>query len=129
MSDQLELNPSGLTRSQFDRLSEFAHRAGGSTPDELLRDARQHLDQTQAAHVTNRMINARLASAIVEVIERVVGCAFLPWANRVRLFCENQYVHSTRQSHRDVLAVNICNWLRFLDDGCAIGLYWGIRPC
>ncbi len=73
MSDQLELNPSGLTRSQFDRLSEFAHRAGGSTPDELLRDARQHLDQTQAAHVTNRMINARLASAIVEVIERVVG--------------------------------------------------------
>ena len=73
MGEQLELNPSGLTRSQLDQLSEFAHQASGSTPDQLLRDARQHLEQTIAAHATNRMINLRLATAIVEVFECVVG--------------------------------------------------------
>ena len=64
-----------------------------------------------------------LTPQISKVIERVVGCAFLPWANKVRLFCENQYAYSTRRSHRDALAVNISNWLRFLDDGYAVGLY------
>ena len=73
MGEQLEFNSSSLTRSQLDQLSEFAHQASGSTPEELLSDARQHLEQTIAAHATNRMINLRLATAIVEVIERVIG--------------------------------------------------------
>ena len=73
MGEQLELNPDGLTQSQFDRLSEIAHRASGSTPDQLLSDAQQHLEQTRATHATNRMINLRLATAIVEVIEHIVG--------------------------------------------------------
>ena len=64
MGEQLELNPDGLTQSQFDRLSEIAHRASGSTPDQLLSDAQQHLEQTRATHATNRMINLRLATAI-----------------------------------------------------------------
>ena len=72
MGEQLELTPSGLTRSQFDRLSEFAHRAAESTPNQLLDDAQQHLEQPRIAHAKNRMINARLATAIVEVIKRVV---------------------------------------------------------
>ena len=73
MGDQLELYPSGLTRSQFDQLSEFANRASGLDSAQLLDDARQHLEQTVVAHATNRMINLRLATAIVEVIEQVVG--------------------------------------------------------
>ena len=64
-----------------------------------------------------------LTPQISKIIERVIGCAFLPWANRAKLFGENQYAYSTRRSHRDALAVNICNWLRFLEDGRAVGLY------
>ena len=41
----------------------------------------------------------------------------------MQLFVKNQYAYTTRRSHRDALAVNICNWLLFLDDGCAVGLY------
>ena len=73
MSDQFEFHPSGLTRSQFDRLSEYADRAETISPGQLLEEARQHLKQTQQAHAANRMINVRLASAIVDVIERVAN--------------------------------------------------------
>ena len=64
-----------------------------------------------------------LTSQISKVIERVVGCAFLPSAIRMQLFGKKQYAYTIRRSHRDALAVNICNWLLFLDDGCAVGLY------
>ena len=71
----------------------------------------------------NNYRGVHLTPQISKVVERVVGCVFLPWANRVGLFGENQYAYSTRRSHRDALAVNICNWLRSLDNGCAVGLY------
>ena len=71
----------------------------------------------------NNYRGVHLTSQISKVIERVVGCTFLPWANREQLFCKNQYAYTTRRSHRDALAVNICNWFSFLDDGCAVGLY------
>ncbi|MEO2033512.1 MAG: hypothetical protein ABGZ35_15650 [Planctomycetaceae bacterium] len=73
MSDQFEFHPVGLTRSQFDRLSEYADRAETISPGQLLEEARQHLEQTQQAHAANRMINVRLAAAIVVVIERVAN--------------------------------------------------------
>lgn len=73
MSDHFELHPLGLGRSQFDRLSEYADRAETISPEQLLAEARQHLEQTQQAHASNRMINVRLASAIVVVIERLAN--------------------------------------------------------
>ena len=73
MSDQFEFHPAELTRSQFDCLSEYAERAAAISPSELLEEARQHLEQTKTAHAANRMINVRLASAIVDVIERVAN--------------------------------------------------------
>ena len=71
----------------------------------------------------NNYRGVHLTSQISKVIERVVGCAFLPSAIRMQLFWKNQYAYTTRRSHRDALAVNICNWLLFLDGGCAVGLY------
>lgn len=73
MGDQLEFHPSGLTRSQFDRLSECADRAVVLSPDELLSAAKQHLEHTRTAHAENRMINVRLASAIVTVLHSIVS--------------------------------------------------------
>ena len=71
----------------------------------------------------NNYRGVHLTSQISKVIERVVGCAFLQSATRMQLFGKNQYAYTTRRSHRDALAVNICNWLLFLDGGCAVGLY------
>ena len=64
-----------------------------------------------------------LTSQLSKCIERIIGCAFLPWANQVKLFGESQYAYSTKRSHKDALAINICNWLRFLEDGYKVGLY------
>lgn len=72
MSDQFEFHPSGLTEAQVDRLSEYADSAELLTPSQMLDEARQHLEQTRLAHAANRMINVRLATAIVDVIERLV---------------------------------------------------------
>ncbi len=67
------VRPSGLIRSQLEQLSEFARRASSVTVEQLLSDAQEHLEQTRIAHVSNRMINERLATAIVGVMERVSG--------------------------------------------------------
>ena len=72
MSDQLELYPSGLTRSQFERLTALVEEASTKTLAELQSDVRQHLDRTQAAHERNRLVNLRLATAISETVDAVV---------------------------------------------------------
>ncbi len=71
MGDQLEFDPSNLNRSQFDRLSECANEAETILPQDLLAAARQHLDRTRIAHADNRLINVRLAAAIVGVLEEL----------------------------------------------------------
>ena len=93
-------------------------KAGGPGPGECIGSYKK---KSRADSRNYRGVH--LTPQISKVIERVVGYAFLPWANQVRLFGENQYAYSTRRSHRDALAVNISNWLRFLDDGYAVGLY------
>ncbi len=50
MAEQLERYPSGLTRAQFASLSQYADRAKGLTPQELLQDAQHHLERAEAAH-------------------------------------------------------------------------------
>lgn len=72
MGDQLEFHPSNLTKSQFDHLSECAYGAETIPPQDLLVAAKQHLERTQAAHASNRLINVRLASAIVGVLEKLM---------------------------------------------------------
>lgn len=72
MSDQRNLFPTGLSRSQFDRLADCAESAAQLTPTELLTAARAHLAKAQAAYEHNRMINVRLAEAIVARFKTVV---------------------------------------------------------
>jgi uncharacterized membrane protein YkvA (DUF1232 family) len=73
MSDQLELYPSGLTRTQFDRLSTYAGRAAGLVPSQLLQEAQRHLDRARVAHSHNHLVNVRLATAICEIFAEVVN--------------------------------------------------------
>ncbi len=72
MAGQLKFSPSNLTRSQFDRLRECAIGAEAFSPTDLLTAAKQHLERTRAAYAANRLINLRLASAIVSVLEGLV---------------------------------------------------------
>ena len=73
MSDQLNLYPTGLTRSQFDRLSDLADRASGTSLPELLTAVQQHVAQTNLVYERNRIVNLRLATAIGKAIEQVIG--------------------------------------------------------
>jgi uncharacterized membrane protein YkvA (DUF1232 family) len=65
MREQRELFPQGLERSQFARLATFAEQAAGQDPIELLHQAESHLALAREAYHTNRLINTRLAEAIV----------------------------------------------------------------
>ncbi len=64
-----------------------------------------------------------LTPQISKVIERVIGCTFLPWLNQHRKFGPHQYAYSKQRSHKDALAVNVCNWLLMLERGQMVGLY------
>lgn len=71
MSDQLDLYPAGLTRSQFSRLTSLADEASGRSLADLQSAVQQHLEQTEAAHQRNRLVNLRLATAIGDSIKQV----------------------------------------------------------
>lgn len=71
MSRQLDLYPTGLTRSQFDRLVALADEASGKPLANVLADVRQHAKDAEAAHVRNRLVNVRLASAISNTVDEV----------------------------------------------------------
>lgn len=72
MSDQLDLYPSGLTHTQFDRLSTCANKATDFRPQHLLQKVRYHLDRTRTAYASNRLVNVRLASAMCDSFTEVV---------------------------------------------------------
>ena len=73
MTTFFDFKTAGLSQSQFDKLSKLAHMASTPDSDQLLIDVRQHFEQTRVAQASNQMVNLRLASAIVDVIERVSG--------------------------------------------------------
>lgn len=72
MSDQLDLYPAGLTRSQLAQLTALAEQASKKPLIDLQSDVRQHLERTKATHAQNRLVNLRLARAISEVVDQVV---------------------------------------------------------
>lgn len=73
MTDQPGLMPSGISKYQFSALVEYASQAENVTIEELLRRANLHLDDTRIAHSRNRIVNFRLANAIVEVTSQLVS--------------------------------------------------------
>lgn len=73
MDPQLPLHPSGLSRSQSDLLANCSAIAASMSPAELLEHAEKHLAEARTAYQSNRLINIRLATAIRDVIETVVG--------------------------------------------------------
>jgi len=73
MAEQSTLFPTGLTRRLFRRLSDLTHTADGPSPAELLQQAEKHLEAVRAAHISNSIINVRLAEAICGVISTVVA--------------------------------------------------------
>jgi hypothetical protein len=68
VTDDLPLYPSGLTPGQICRLEQFATAAEKTSLAALLLAAEQHLRQTEHAYASNRLINVRLAQAMVTVL-------------------------------------------------------------
>ena len=64
----------------------------------------------------------QLTSQLSKVVERTNGSAFVAWLAK-HCFGEHQYAYTSKRSHRDVLAVNVCNWLLLLDAGFSVGLF------
>lgn len=73
INHQLELHPSGLTRSQFELLYQYAGDAEFKTPQSLLERASHHLAETRITYQSNKLVNVRLATAIRDVIETIVA--------------------------------------------------------
>src|SRR5262245_58848980 len=76
MSDQRELFPSGLSRSQFDRLTNCASQAANLPLAGLLNSPTAHRQPAPAAYQGHRMSNVRLAAAIVERFQAVIESWF-----------------------------------------------------
>lgn len=72
MRNQVDFFSLSLIRSQFDRLSECATKSQQTSPQILLIAAKQHLELAGKAHFENQLVNIRLASAIVKVLEELV---------------------------------------------------------
>ena len=64
--------PEGLPRNIFSILKNCADGIGQASLEQLLDEARNHLQIICNAHQVNRMVNYRLAQAIYSIIEMVV---------------------------------------------------------
>jgi uncharacterized membrane protein YkvA (DUF1232 family) len=73
MGEQQQLFPSGLTRSQFDRLFAWTNNTSGKTLTEIVKEVNVHLEEIRVAYAQNHMINLRLATAICETIAKAAA--------------------------------------------------------
>lgn len=73
MDDQLELHPSGLTRSQFNLLVQYSENVSSMSAAQLQQAADRHLSEVHLAYQSNRLVNVRMATAIRDTIEKVTS--------------------------------------------------------
>ncbi len=72
MDDQADLFATGLTQSQRGQLMKEAERAWSRPVTDLVADCRRYLESVRAQQKSNRLINIRLASAILSTFEELV---------------------------------------------------------
>lgn len=73
MNEQKSLYPSGLSRSQFTKLMDYSNKAISLTPNQLLVEVESHFQEALIEYQKNRLINIRLAKAMVEIIKRLIS--------------------------------------------------------
>ncbi len=64
-----------------------------------------------------------LTPQLSKVVERIVGQTFLRWISENEKMGCHQYAYTEKRSHKDALAINVCNWLASLEDQELVGLY------
>ncbi|MCP4695181.1 MAG: hypothetical protein GY859_44545 [Desulfobacterales bacterium] len=65
-------SPRGLTKKEFDLLSECANEVSGAPPEELLKQAGEHLENARKAYAKSIFVNIRLAKAVYRNFEIIV---------------------------------------------------------
>ena len=64
-----------------------------------------------------------LTAQLSKVVERVLGTFFLPFLQETGAFGPNQYAYCKKRGCRDLLALNVLDWLWALHSGRKVGLY------
>lgn len=83
MTEQRELFPAGLTQSQFKCLNRCADESNLLRAEILRQRSEQHLEIAKTAAESNRLINIRLAKAVLDVIRQILDqWETLPGPNR-----------------------------------------------
>ncbi len=65
-------SPRGLTKKEFDLLTECADEVSETRPEALLKQAGEHLENAREAYAKSVFVNIRLARAIYRNFEKIV---------------------------------------------------------
>jgi hypothetical protein len=83
MGNQLDFDPTGLSPSQFNRLTELSELASTDSISNLQAKVSDHLSRARVAFERNRLLNLALASAIGRVLDELAArWETLPAASR-----------------------------------------------
>ena len=64
-----------------------------------------------------------LTPQLSKVVERAIGSLFVPWMEQTEAFGPHQYAYTKGKGYKDVLMVNVCNWILLLEQGFLVGVY------
>ena len=64
-----------------------------------------------------------LTAQLSKVVERIIAQVLVPWLDKVNAFGQNQYAYIKGRGYKDVVCVNVCNWLLAMENGHATAVY------
>lgn len=64
-----------------------------------------------------------LTPQLSKVVERSVGSLFIPCLEASQAFGPHQYAYSKGKGYKDVLTINVCNWILLMEQGFLVGVY------
>ncbi len=64
-----------------------------------------------------------LTPQLSKVAERAIGSLFIPWLESSQAYGPHQYAYSKGKGYKDVLTINVCNWILLLELGFLVGVY------
>ena len=64
-----------------------------------------------------------LTPQLSKVVERAVATLLVPWLGQQGAFGPHQYAYTKERSYKDALAINVCHWIRAMEDGQLVALY------
>ncbi|MEA3333997.1 MAG: hypothetical protein U9Q58_10445, partial [Pseudomonadota bacterium] len=108
--------PSGLAENLFSMLDQCQRKVDNISPEQLLAEAKEHLEKAHQAHARNGVANVQVAQAIYDVFKIVVA----DWDNipfQAQPWCKGMISYFTLRDD-DVEVVNSCLIFADREDLC-----------